>query len=331
MKVMTEFFEGKRVLVTGGTGFVGRHYVDDLIKRGAMVRVPVHLRECCSETGKVEFVGADLCDIDDCRRVCEGADYVVHAAGAVAAAGVTSSNPMSAITTNLVLSTQMLEAAWDEGVERFLIFGSSTGYPVSDKPVKEDDMWSGDTHASYFGYGWMRRYLERISEFVASKTDMGIALIRPTATYGRFDNFDPVTSHVIPALIRRALEHAGGPFEVWGTGAEVRDFLHVKDLVRGSLLVLEKHAVCDPVNIGYGKTILISELVDEVLCATGRKDLEVKFDPSRPTAIPIRTVDTSKAKTLFGFEPAISLKEGIADTVKWYRDESSKRNILGVQ
>ena len=325
---MNNFFKNKKILVTGGTGFVGRHFVDELLAREAKVRVPVHLRGTSLNNKNVEFIGADLRKIEDCRRICNDIDYVIHAAGAVAAAGVTSSNPMSAITTNLVLSTQMLEAAWDVGVERFLIFGSSTGYPVSNRPVKEDEMWLGDTHSSYFGYGWMRRYLERVSEFVASKTEMGIALVRPTATYGRFDNFDPVTSHVIPALIRRAFLHDSGPFEVWGTGAEVRDFLHVKDLVCGSLLTLEKNASCDPVNIGYGKTILISELVDEILSSVGKSNIEVVFDPTKPTAIPVRTVDTSKARDILGFTPSISLKEGIADTVSWYSDFASKKKIM---
>ena len=325
---MSNFFKNKKVLVTGGTGFVGRHFVDHLLTLGAKVRVPVHNRGVCLENKNIEFVGADIRNIEDCRRISKGVNYVIHAAGAVAAAGVTSSNPMSAITTNLVLSTQMLEAAWDVGVERFLIFGSSTGYPVSNKPIKENEMWSGDTHTSYFGYGWMRRYLERVSEFVASKTDIGIALVRPTATYGRFDNFDPVTSHVIPALIRRAFFHTNGPFEVWGTGNEVRDFLHVKDLVRGSLLALEKNASCDPINIGYGKTILISELVNEILNSVGKSNLEVIFDPTKPTAIPVRTVDTSKANKMLGFEPNISLKKGISDTVSWYGDFISNKQDM---
>lgn len=317
---MEKFFKNKKVLVTGGTGFVGRHFVKQLLSLNSKVRVPIHIRDLSITDPNLEFVKADLRSINDCRHICQDIDYVIHAAGAVAAAGITSTNPMSAITTNLILSTQMLEAAWDVGVKRFLIFGSSTGYPVSDKPIKESEMWEGDTHKSYFGYGWMRRYLERVSEFVASKTDMGIAIVRPTATYGQYDNFDPVTSHVIPALIRRALFHNEGPFEVWGSGNEIRDFLHVKDLIRGSLLTLEKEASCNPINIGYGKTILISELVNEILKAVGKEKLEVFFDTTKPTAIPVRTVDTSKAKKLLGFTPEISLKEGITNTVRWYEN-----------
>jgi GDP-L-fucose synthase len=165
----------------------------------------------------------------------------------------------------------------------------------------------------------MRRYLERLSEFVASRSKMGIALVRPTAVYGRWDNFDPKTSHVIPALIRRAVAHED-PFEVWGTGDEVRDFLHVTDLVRGSLLLLASHAVCDAVNIGYGRTVRIREVVDAILRAAGHVQARVVFDASKPTAIPVRTVDTSKAKRLLGFEPSVALDAGLADTVQWYQE-----------
>jgi GDP-L-fucose synthase len=313
------FFSGRRVLVTGGAGFVGTHFVEALLEQGARIRVPIHERPMLVGDPRIELVEADLTRLDDCRRACAGMEMVVHAAGAVAAAAVTSSNPMAAIGTNLVLTVQVLQAAWETGIERLLVFSSSTGYPATTHPVREDEMWSGPTHASYFGYGWMRRYLERISEFAASKSKLGIALIRPTAVYGRHDNFDPVTSHVLPALIRRAVAKED-PFEVWGTGEEVRDFLHVTDLVRGCLLALEKHATCDPVNIGYGRTITIRDVVRIILRAAGHEKAKVVFNSSKPTAIPVRMVDTSKARQLLGFEPAISLEQGLADTVAWYRE-----------
>jgi GDP-L-fucose synthase len=312
------FYQGKRVLVTGGAGFVGTHFVQALLEKGARIRVPIHQRPMIVQDDRIELVQADLTRIDDCRRVCKDMDYVIHAAGAVAAAGITAANPMSAITTNLVLTIQTMQAAWEMNVERFLVFSSSTGYPVTDYPVKEEEMWSGPTHSSYFGYGWMRRYLERISEFVTSKSKMGIALVRPTAVYGRYDNFDPVASHVIPALIRRAVAQEN-PFVVWGTGNEVRDFMHITDLVRGSLLMLEKAANCDPINIGYGKTVTIKDIVQSVLQAAGHEQVQIVFDATKPTAIPVRMVDTSKAKRLLGFEPSVSLQDGLKDTVDWYR------------
>ena len=163
---------------------------------------------------------------------------------------------MEAITTNLVLTARMLQAAWEAKVGRFLVYSSSTGYPPADHPVREEEMWSAPPPPVYFGYGWMRRFFEILGEFVSSKSEMKVAIVRPTAIYGRWDNFDPRSGHVIPALIRRAVDREN-PFVVWGRGDEVRDFLHVSDLAKGSLLALEKLANCDPVNIGYGQAMTI--------------------------------------------------------------------------
>ena len=191
-----------------------------MLRRGAEVRVSVHQRAPIIKDPRIETVPADFAQLDDCRRAMRGVQYVFHAAGAVSAAAVTAGNAMSAINVNLILTAQTLQAAWMEGVERYQVFSSSTGYPAADHAIKEEEMWTGPTYPAYFGYGWMRRYLERISEFVAAKSSMKIALVRPTAVYGRWDNFDPVTSHVIPALIRRAVEKQE-PFVVWGTGEDV--------------------------------------------------------------------------------------------------------------
>ncbi|MGO9117094.1 MAG: NAD-dependent epimerase/dehydratase family protein [Desulfomonilaceae bacterium] len=312
------FYSNKTVLVTGGSGFVGTHFVQALLEQGARVKVPIHKRPLIVPNHDVQVVNADLNNLQDCLRACDGADFVIHAAGAVAAAGVTVSNPMSAISANLVLTVRVLEAAWSANVKRILIFSSgTTAYPLTDHPVKEEEMWQAPPPPVYFGYGWMRRYLELLGEFVASKSEMGIAICRPTATYGRYDDFDPKTSHVIPALIRRALDREN-PYVVWGTGDEKRDFLHVTDLVRGCLLLLEKHAICDPVNIGYGQAFSIREVVTTILEATGHSDATVVFDSSKPTTIPMRVVHTSKAARLLGFRPEVSLEAGLADTVQWY-------------
>lgn len=315
---MSEFYSGKRVLVTGGTGFVGTNFVESLVAAGAKVRVPVHNRQPAIRNSEVEYVSGNLENLDDCTCLCDGIDYVFHAAGAVSAAGITVTNPMSAISTNLILTARILEAAMIKNVQRILIFSSgTTAYPLSDQPIREEEMWISEPPDVYFGYGWMRRYLELISRFAASKSDLGVALCRPTAVYGRFDDFDPVTSHVIPALIRRAVLKED-PFVVWGTGNEIRDFLHVSDLVRGCMLLLEKHAVCDAVNIGYGETTSIREIVEIILKAAGHEQVEIQFDSSKPTTIPVRVVNTEKAKRLLGFSPEMSLADGLQDTLDWY-------------
>lgn len=305
---------------------MGTHLVSELLKQDAKIRVPVHKRPLIIQDKRIETFPADLTRQEDCLRVCEGMDYIFHAAGAVAAAGVTVTNPMQAITTNLILTAQMLQAALTIGIDRFLLFSSSTAYPVTAHPVKEEEMWNGPTHPVYFGYGWMRRYLERMGEFVASKSKVKIALVRPTAIYGPWDNFEPASSHVVPALIRKAAEKQN-PYVVWGSGEEVRDFLHVKDLARACLLMLEKYATCDPVNIGYGRGFTVKEIVNLILRFAGHGGPRVEFDCTKPTTIPFRTVDTSKAEKILGFHPEITLEDGLKDTVEWYVSYAQKNKF----
>ncbi|MCX7885940.1 MAG: NAD-dependent epimerase/dehydratase family protein [Verrucomicrobiae bacterium] len=314
----SSFYRGKKVLVTGGTGFVGGHLVDALLEAGADVRVAVHNRPLRRRDSRIEVVSADLRRPEECRDAVRGVQYVFHAAGSVGAAGVGAARMMNGIVTNLVLTAQVLEAAWAEGVERFLLFSSSTVYPAVQHAVVEEEAWNGPPHPSYFGYGWMRRYCERLGEFVAANSGLKIALVRPSAVYGPGDNFDLATCHVIPALVRRAVERQD-PFVVWGTGDEVRDFLHVRDLVRGCLLALEKHAECDPVNLGCGRGATVKEVVKIILRAAGHQNAQVVFDSSKPATIPFRMVDISKARRLLGFEPRIGLEEGLSETVRWYR------------
>jgi GDP-L-fucose synthase len=308
------FYKDKKILVTGGTGFVGSHIVQELLAAGAFVRAPLHQRPSPIQHERLELLPGDLTVLDDCRKLARGMDYVFHAGGTVSSAGTSVAAAMSAITLNTVVTANTIEASWAEGAERLLVFSSSTAYPEANHAIKEDEMWSGPPYPGYFGYAWMRRYTERLCEFAASRSKMKIALVRPTAVYGRWDT----SAHVIPALVRRALEKPN-PFVVWGTGDEVRDFLHVSDLARGCLLLLEKHAECDPVNIGYGSAVTVRQIVSAILRAAGHEQAEIVFDATKPGTIPFRMVDISKARRLLGFEPKVLLDEGLADTVKWFQ------------
>jgi GDP-L-fucose synthase len=313
------FFASRVSLVTGGSGFIGTHLAKALLEQGGRVRLALHRRAPIVLDPRVETVHADLTRQEDCLAVMQGVDLVFHAAGASSGVGAGADQAMAGITTNLNLTAQVLQAAWTAGVERILIFSSSTVYPAREHPVREDEA-EGAPHPSYLGYGRMRRYFEHLAEFVASRSGVKVALVRPTAVYGPHDNFDPATSHVVAALVRRAVAKLD-PFEVWGTGDEVRDFLHVEDFARGCLLTMEKHAACDPINIGYGTPVTIRRVVEIILEAAGHGKADVRFDASKPTAIPVRLVDTSKARRLLGFEPRISIESGLTDLVRWYAAE----------
>ena len=315
------FFTRRPSLVTGGSGFIGTHLAKALLDQGGRVRLAVHHRAPIVSDPRAEIVRADLTRPEECLRVMQGVQLVLHAAGAVSGVGVTPERAMAGIATNLTLTAQVLHAAWTAGIERVLIFSSSTVYPASDQLFREDELGDQPPHASYLGYGRMRRYFEHLAEFVATRSPVKIALVRPTAVYGPHDDFNPGTSHVIPALVRKAVEKLE-PFDVWGTGDEERDFLHVDDFARGCLLALEKHAVCDPINIGSGTGVTIRHVVKTILDAAGHSAATVRFDSSRGAGIPIRRVDTSKATRLLAFEPRISIDDGLRDLVRWYADRS---------
>jgi GDP-L-fucose synthase len=232
---------------------------------------------------------------------------------------------MEGITTNLILTSNMLQAAWAEGVQKIVIFGSSTGYPAYDHPVKEEEMWLADPHPSYMGYGWMRRYFEKLGEYVSRQSECKVVIIRPSAVYGPGDTFAEDTSHVIPALIKKAVQRES-PYVVWGSGDEVRDFIHISDFAKGCLLALEKCLTFDPINIGAGKVTTIREIVGYILDAVGHRDVPVVFDKTKPVTIPFRMIDIEKARRLLGFEPQISIERGIRETVQWYMSTSPRQN-----
>ena len=310
------FFEGRLSLVTGGSGFIGTHLAEALLRNGGRVRLVLHKRAPIISDPRIETVHGDLSDPADCLKAMQGVQLVFHAAGVVSGAGGSADDAMAGIVTNLNLTSEVLRAAWSASVERILIFSSSTVYPATDHPIREDELREQQPHPSYLGYGRMRRYFEHLAEFVASRSTVKVALVRPTAVYGPHDDFDPSRSHVIPALVRRAVEKAN-PFEVWGSGNDMRDFLHVEDFARGCLLAIEKHAVCDPINIGYGSAVSIRQVVETILKAADH-DVSPRFDSSKPTTIPIRTVDTSKARRVLGFEPHIPIEAGLSELVRWY-------------
>ena len=319
--ITNNFYKDKKVVVTGGSGFIGTHYISELLDRGAIVKTHTHNKPLQIQDDRLEVLeNVNLKSLDYCFLLINGADYVIHSAGDIA-------NPKKVPTdfqialNQITLITNALEASYKCGVKGFLDINSSTGYPDRRYPITEDEYWDEEPHESYFGYGWMRRYREKLMEFVSGFSDLKIALGRGTAMYGPHDNFNPKTCHVIPALINRVLS-GEDPFVVWGTADVVRDFLYVRDVVDGALLVLEKGESMKPYNIGAGTAITVGDIVDSVLRATN-KNPKVVYDETKTTTIPFRMVSTERIKTELGFEPKWTFEEGIKKTVDWYVDNRS--------
>jgi len=315
---MSDFYRNMLVTVTGGSGMNGSYIVKALVEAGAKVRAVVHSRPPNEYTKLAhEIVNADLSNEDDARRAVEGSEIVFHAAGVTGGVGLAINDPSALVTSNTILTVRVLDACAKENVRRFCFLSSTSVYPASDKPVREDQAWSSDPHDMYFGIAWVKRFGEKLCEFYSKKYRIMAAIVRSSGTYGRYDSFDENTSHVIPAFVRRGLA-AVDPFVVWGDGTDVRDFTHASDMANGVLLAVEKDARCDPVNIASAYPCTTKELAEVVLQVL-RSKARIKFDKSKPTAMPIRMVDISKARKLLGFKPAMALKDGIADTVEWYR------------
>jgi GDP-L-fucose synthase len=255
--------------------------------------------------------------LEDCVKLTEGADYVIHCAGEVThPSSVPTDIQISLKQLNLI--GNVLEACAKNKVKRFLDLNSSTGYPDIRRPITEDEYWVDEPYISYYGYGWMRRYREKLMEHVSKFSGLEIALARCTAIFGPHDNFDLKTCHVVPALIKRVLS-GENPFTAWGNPDVVRDFLYVKDVVNGALLILEKGESMKPYNLGYGNGVTIGEILNTILTVTG-KNPKVIWDESKPTTIPFRAVSVDRIKNELGFNPKYTFEEGIKETIEWYNE-----------
>lgn len=316
---MDNFFKDKKVVVTGGSGFIGTHFLKELVDQGARVKTSTNKSSLQFESDKViVYQGLNLLNLDDCLKLTEGADYVIHCAGEVAhPSSVPTDVQISLKQLNLI--GNVLEACAKNGVKRFLDLNSSTGYPDIRRPISEDEYWLDEPYKSYYGYGWMRRYREKLMEHVSKFSGLEIALARCTAIFGPHDNFNLKTCHVVPALIKRVLDDEN-PFTAWGSPDVVRDFLYVKDVVDGALLILEKGESMRPYNLGYGGGITIGEILNTILKVTG-KTPEIVWDDSKPTTIPYRAVSTDRIQNELGFKPKYTLEEGIRETIEYYKNK----------
>lgn len=317
---MENSFNNKKVLVAGGTGFVGSNMIEALLGFGAHVRATQHGHAPQIKDSRVEFVEANLLIKEDCARAAAGMDYVIMAAANTSGAAVMEKTPLVHVTPNVIMNALMLEAAYEAGVKKYLWLSSNTVYPSADYPVKEEDIWSGPPFDKYFSVSWMKRFGEIMCEMYATKikNPMQVVVVRPANIYGEYDDFEWETSHVVPALIRKVVERHD-PIEVWGDGNDIKDLIYVKDFVQGALTALGTMESFDPINIGTGLPVTVKDVLAAALAAEGYSNARIVFNTSKPTMIPKRLIDVSKAKRILGFSATTSLADGIARTVAWYK------------
>lgn len=312
--VNTMFFKNKKVLVAGGTGLIGRPLVEMLIAQGAAVRI-ASLDDRERAHPHAEFIKTDLLDLRNCIRVCDGMDYVFNLLGVKGYPGLNVTRPASFMYPTIQLAMQMLEAARQCRVEGYLYTSSLAVYDTAER-FEEDKVWQTMPAKNDWFAGWSKRIGELQAEAYRIEYEWDrIAVVRPANVYGPYDNFHGLNAMVIPSLIRRAL--SGEPtLTVWGDGSAVRDFIHADDVARAMLTIAEKMPG-KPVNIGSGDGVTIRRLV-EIITTNLDHDLEVVWDDSKPTGDSVRVLDTRRAADL-GFVPEISLEQGIADVMEWYK------------
>lgn len=318
-------FKGKNVLVAGGVGFIGINLIERLLDLGACVRATIHKKPAVLTDKRIEYVACDLVKMTDCKKLVADMDYVFMCAANTSGAAVMAATPLVHVTPNVVMNAQILEAAYLAQVKKFVFISSSVVYPPTGDAAAGEDMMSlaEDPFDTYFGAAWMKRYAEILCRLYSEKLKktMPTVVVRPSNIYGPYDKFDPATSHVMAATIVKVVER-DVPIQVWGTGNDIRDLIYVDDFVNGLLLATEKMNTYDPINIASGKGYSIKELLDITLRLDGYENAEVTYDPTKPSMIPVRLFDTSKARRILEFETKIDIEEGIRRTIKWYREKT---------
>ena len=314
---MTVDFKNQSVLVTGGTGMIGRQLVDLLVDRGAKVYV-VSLDPPRGLPDGVMYKLADLTDFSACQEVCEGMDYVFNLVGVKGSPKMCKEQPADFMVPMLQFNTNMMEAARRAGVKWYL-YTSSVGVYHPAEVFKEDDVWSTFPSDNDRFAGWAKRIGELQAEAYSIQYGWDcVSIVRPANVYGPYDNFDPENAMVIPSLIRKASEN--DKLEVWGDGSPIRDFIHSRDVALGMLHMVD-NKVTKPVNLGSGEGIAIKQIVDIVVDKCP-KDLDVVWQTDKPTGDKKRILDSARAKEV-GFETTISLEQGIQETIEWFEENRS--------
>ena len=314
------YWKNRSVLVTGGSGFLGSHVVEQLEERG------------CASIAAPRSAEYDLRDIGQVRACLEAVkpDVVIHLAAVVGGIGANREHPGSFFYDNAIMGIQLLEECRLAKVAKTTILGTICAYPkFTPIPFQEGNLWAGYPEETNAPYGLAKKMLLVQSQAYRQEYGMDSIYLLPVNLYGPRDNFDPASSHVIPALIKKAVEakDAGDEHMVcWGTGTATREFLYVEDCARGILQATEHYDGNEPVNLGSGMEISIRQLVEQV-AALAEYEGRIDWDDTKPDGQPRRCLDTTRARELFGFKAQVPFDEGLRHTVAWYREN---REALGI-
>ena len=309
------FWSNKRVLITGGAGFLGSFVVEKLRQRG------------CKDIFVPRRKDYDLVEMEAVKRIHKDTqpNMVIHLAARVGGIGANQANPGKFFYDNLMMGAQLMEVGRQAGVEKFVTISTICAYPkFTPVPFKEEDLWNGYPEETNAPYGLAKKMLLVQSQAYRQQYGFNSIVLFPVNLYGPRDNFDLQTSHVIPALIRKCLEakrRDASNIEVWGDGSPTREFLYVEDAAEGICLAAERYDSSEPVNLGSGMEISIKDLVHTIKRMTGFTG-EIIWDTTKPNGQPRRSLDTSRAEKHFEFRAKTSFEEGLRRTIEWYKDQN---------
>ncbi len=317
------YWQGKKVVVTGGSGFIGSHVVDRLVGVAGSVTVltravgtPPNLGHL---EGEIQVRHGDLRDEETAADLFRGADVVLLLAATVGGIEYNNSHHASIFSDNMTAFLASMNAAVRSGVSRVLVTSSACVYPRDCRiPTPESDGFEGRPEPTNEGYGWAKRMEEYLATAYADQYGMSVAVARPYNAYGPRDDFSVATSHVIPALIRRALDEPGDELVVWGSGRQSRSFLYATDFADGLIRITERATDSEPTNLGADEETTIGEIAQTIVELAGVKK-SVVFDSGRPEGQPRRHCDTSRLEELFDFRAEVPLREGLEATINYYR------------
>jgi len=318
------FYKNKNVLVTGGAGIAGHSTVKKLLDQGANVRATVYKSKNLNipDHPNLEVVRCNLHSYEKCLEITKDMDIVFNLVAYIRGAKSQTDAPIDLVRNNIVPAVNMMDASVKNKVDRFGFIGSSTMYPDVSYPVKESEAFDSEPHHCYIGVGWMKRYREKVIEHFNDVSNTKFAIVRTTAMYGPHDSFNE-RGHAIPQLILKA-DKGMNPFNVWGDGIQVRDFVYVEDVIDALLLVTEKSPSARAYNVASGTPTTIKELVETITRIYGYEP-DFNFDLTKPVMIPRRLVDVSRIKNELGWVAPHNLYDGLEKTIEWFKKNKNNQ------